>query len=51
MRASGYLGSPPCIALMSKGEEGVYFKILDLWYSLAVLLLKNKKIKNTSAQV
>lgn len=44
MRASGYLGSPPPVALMSKGEEGVYFKILALWYSLAVLLKKKLKI-------
>lgn len=51
MMASGYLGSLPPLALMSRGEGEAYFNILNLWYSLTVLLKKKKKLKNTSAQV
>lgn len=45
MMASGYLGSLPPLALMSRGEGEAYFNILNLWYSLTVLLKKKKKIK------
>lgn len=37
IRVPRFPPTPP-IALMPKGEEGVYFKIFNLWYSLTVLL-------------